>query len=45
MNVTKRGQYGALTLYATTVANKNPPIKFYTGMNIKISVNAYEKSK
>ncbi len=44
-NATKRGQYGALTLYATTVVNKNPPIKFYTGMNINISVNVYEKSK
>ncbi len=44
-NATKRGQYGALTLNATTVANKNPPIKFHTGVNIKISINVYEKSK
>ncbi len=37
--MTKRGQYGALTLNATTDANKNPLIKFHTGVNIKISIN------
>ncbi len=35
----------SLTVHATTVASKNPPINEHIGMNIKISFNVYEKSK